>query len=318
MGSRSTASAPSAQSGRENSSWRSTERTIGSVGAKVEQRPYRAATRRSSCAKDVAFAKFDETVEIAMRLGVDPKHADQMVRGTVVLPHGLGKTVARAGVRLAARRSSEARGGRRRPRRRRGAGQEDRGRLARLRRGGRDPGHDAGRRPPGQGARPPRPDAEPEGRHRDARRRARRSQEIKAGKVEFRVDKTGIIHAPVGKLSFGAEQLEENAEALIGAVLKAKPAAAKGKYVKSAEPLLDHGPGHPARRGDAARGGLTAAGGDDHGPRPRKQRAAARRVRARACQGPHAFLLGYQGITVPQVTELREPGARERRPATWW
>ena len=66
--------------------------------------------------------------------------------------------------------------------------------------------------------------------------------------MEFRVDKTGIIHAPVGKLSFGADQLEDNAEALIGAVLKAKPSAAKGKYVKAVEPLLDDGPRHQGGR----------------------------------------------------------------------
>ena len=105
-----------------------------------------------------------------MRLGVDPKHADQMVRGTVVLPHGLGKT-ARVLVFAGRREDPRGRRGGRRPRRRRGARQEDRRRLAGLRRGGGDPGHDAGRRPPRQGPRSPRPDAEPEGGHRDAGRR---------------------------------------------------------------------------------------------------------------------------------------------------
>ena len=115
----------------------------------------------------VKFAKFDETVEIAMRLGVDPKHADQMVRGTVVLPHGLGKTQARAGDCRRGQTEGCA-AGRRRLRRRRRAGREDPGRLDRLRRGRRDARHDARGRQAGKGARPARPDAEPEDRHRDA------------------------------------------------------------------------------------------------------------------------------------------------------
>ncbi len=77
---------------------------------------------------------------------------------------------------------------------------------------------------------------------------AKAVQEIKAGKVEFRVDKTGIIHAPVGKLSFGTDKLRDNAEALIGAVMKAKPSAAKGKYVRGVSVSLDDGPRHPGRR----------------------------------------------------------------------
>ncbi len=200
---------------------------------------------------ETAFAKFDETVEIAMRLGVDPKHADQMVRGTVVLPHGLGRTRARPGLR--AGREDQGSGGRRcRFRGRRRHGQEDRRRLARLRGGGRHARHDAGGRSAGQGARAARPDAQSEDRdrHPDV---AKAVQEIKAGKVEFRVDKTGIIHAPFGKRSFGADKLLENVEALVAAVVKAKPAAAKGKYVKYGDHLVDDGPWRPGRRSGAGR-----------------------------------------------------------------
>ena len=197
----------------------------------------------------VKFAKFDETVEMAMRLGVDPKHADQMVRGTVVLPHGLGKSkkvLAIAG----ADKQREATGGRRRSRRRRRDGRQDPGRLDGLRRRRRDARHDARRRQARQGARPARADAEPEDRHRhDGHRQGR--AEIKAGKVEFRVDKTGIVHAPVGKISFPAQSLIDNAHALVDSVVKAKPSAAQGQVPQERDDVVDDGPGdrdrHDAR-----------------------------------------------------------------------
>ncbi|HEX5007866.1 MAG TPA: 50S ribosomal protein L1 [Hyphomonadaceae bacterium] len=207
---------------------------------KVEKRPHSVA-EAVKLAKDNAFAKFDETVEIAMRLGVDPKHADQMVRGTVVLPHGLGKSV-RVAVFASGEKMKEAEDA--------GAetvGGED---LAKKIEGGwldfdavvatPDMMRVVGRLGRVLGPRGLMPNPKTGTVTTDVTKAV---QELKAGKVEFRVDKTGIIHAPLGKVSFGADQLKENAEALIHAVLRAKPAAAKGKYVKSATISSTMGPG---------------------------------------------------------------------------
>ena len=207
---------------------------------KVEQRPYplRDAIK---VAADAAYAKFDETVEIALRLGVDPKHADQMVRGTVVLPHGLGKTsrvlVFASGEKL---REAEAAG----------ADVVGGDELAKEIEGGRldfdavvatpDMMRVVGRLGKVLGPRGLMPNPKAGTVTLDV---ARAVQDIKAGKVEFRVDKTGIIHAPVGKVSFGVDKLGENADALIGAVIKAKPSAAKGKYVRAVSLSSTMGPG---------------------------------------------------------------------------
>ena len=190
----------------------------------------------------IKFAKFDETVEVHLRLGVDPKHADQMVRGTVLMPNGLGKSkkvlVIANGDKQ--REASEA-----------GAdfvGGED---MVNKIQSVSWTGFDAVIATPDMmrsvgklgkilGPRGLMPNPKTGTVTMDVSRAVR---EVKAGKVEFRVDKTGIIHAPVGKLSFASDKLLENAGSLITAVIKARPAVAKGKFVKSATICSTMGPG---------------------------------------------------------------------------
>jgi large subunit ribosomal protein L1 len=207
---------------------------------KVEARPY-PLRDAIDLAREASFAKFDETLEVAMRLGVDPKHADQMVRGTVVLPHGLGKT-ARVLVFASGEKIREAQDA--------GADHVGGEELAKQIEGGwldfdsvvatPDMMRVVGRLGKVLGPRGLMPNPKAGTVTLDV---AKAVQEIKAGKVEFRVDKTGIIHAPVGKISFGTDRLRENAEALIGAVIKAKPSAAKGKYVRGVSLSSTMGPG---------------------------------------------------------------------------
>ncbi len=207
---------------------------------KIEKRPYPLG-EAIELAKGAAFAKFDETVEIAMRLGVDPKHAEQMVRGTVVLPHGTGKSV-RIVVFASGEKIKEAQDA--------GADEVGGEELAKKIEGGwldfdavvstPDLMRVVGRLGRVLGPRGLMPNPKAGSVTFDV---GKAVEDIKAGKVEFRVDKAGIIHAPVGKVSFTAEHLKANAEALIGAVLKAKPAAAKGKYVKTVSLSSTMGPG---------------------------------------------------------------------------
>jgi large subunit ribosomal protein L1 len=212
-----------------------------SAAKQVETRSYQLEEALNLVQK-VKFAKFDETVEVHMRLGVDPKHADQMVRGTVVMPHGLGRSksvlVITSGDKL--KEAEEA-----------GAdfvGGED---MVHKIQTESWTGFDAviatpdmmrsvGRLGKILGPRGLMPNPKTGTVTTEV---AKAIREIKAGKVEFRVDKTGIIHAPVGKTSFAAPKLFENANSLIQAVIKAKPAAAKGKYVKSATVCSTMGPG---------------------------------------------------------------------------
>jgi large subunit ribosomal protein L1 len=191
--------------------------------------------------KKAAYAKFDETVEVALRLGVDPKHADQMVRGTVVLPHGLGKSK-----RVIAIASGE------KVREAREAGADEVGGddLVQKIQGGwiefdavvatPDMMKSVGKLGKVLGPRGLMPNPKTGTVTMDV---ARAVKEVKAGKVEFRVDKTGIIHCPVGKVSFEAQKLAENAHSLIASVIKAKPASAKGRYVRSIVVSSTMGPG---------------------------------------------------------------------------
>ncbi|MCS6817663.1 MAG: 50S ribosomal protein L1 [Blastocatellia bacterium] len=180
--------------------------------------------------KRIAFARFDETVELAIQLNVDPRKADQMVRGTVVLPHGLGKS-KRVAVIASGEKMKEAEEA--------GAdvvGGEDL--VARIKEGWLE--FDALIATPDMmrlvgplgkilGPRGLMPNPKTGTVTFDVKTAVR---EVKAGRIEFRVDKTGVVHAPIGKLSFETSKLVENARALIEAVVGARPASAKGKYIK--------------------------------------------------------------------------------------
>jgi large subunit ribosomal protein L1 len=191
--------------------------------------------------KRIAFAKFDETVELTMVLGVDPRKADQNVRGTVVLPHGLGKSKRVIVI---------ASGDKQREAQQAGAdevGGED---LVEKIKGGYldfdaviatpDMMKSVGTLGKVLGPRGLMPNPKTGTVTMDV---ATAIRETKAGKVEFRVDKTGVIHVPVGKVSFAPEKIAENVKSLVDAVLKAKPATAKGKYVKKVNLATTMGPG---------------------------------------------------------------------------
>ena len=181
--------------------------------------------------KKIAFAKFNETVEISMKLGVDPKHADQMVRGTVVLPNGLGRS-KRVAVIASGEKIKEARDA--------GADEVGGDDIVEKIAGGwmdfdavvatPDMMRSVGKLGKVLGPRGLMPNPKTGTVTFDV---GKAIKEIKAGKVEFRVDKTGIIHAPCGKIQFDEKNLYENAKALIDAVIKAKPASSKGKYIRS-------------------------------------------------------------------------------------
>jgi large subunit ribosomal protein L1 len=189
-----------------------------------------------------AKAKFDETVELAVRLGVDPRHADQQVRGAVVLPHGTGKTV-RVLVFAKGDKAKEAEA----------AGADFVGAEELVDRIQKENwfGFDVvvatpdmmgvvGRLGRVLGPKGLMPNPKSGTVTFDV---ARALAEIKAGKVEYRVDKTAIVHVPLGKRSFGAEKLATNFHALMEALVKAKPAAAKGQYIKSVVVSSTMGPG---------------------------------------------------------------------------
>jgi large subunit ribosomal protein L1 len=211
------------------------------ASAKLVDKPAYTLDAAMPIIKKAAFAKFDETVEVAMRLGVDPKHADQMVRGTVVLPHGLGKSkrvvVLASGdkVREARDAGADEVGGEEIVQKIQGGWMDFEAVIATP-----DMMKSVGKLGKILGPRGLMPNPKTGTVTLDV---ARAVKEVKAGKVEFRVDKTGIIHCPVGKVSFAAEKLAENAQALIQSVLKAKPATAKGRYVRSIVISSTMGPG---------------------------------------------------------------------------
>ena len=213
---------------------------FSAAAAKVDRAREYAIPDAVSLVKGAAFAKFDETVDVAVRLGVDPRHADQVVRGTVVLPHGTGKSVRVLVITQGERvREAEA------------AGADFVGieYVQKIKDGWLecdvivatpDVMGQLGQLGKVLGPRGLMPNPKAGTVTMDV---AKAVREIKAGKIEFRVDKTGNVHAPVGKVSFGADHLAENASAILEAVVRAKPAAAKGTYLKNIVISTTMGPG---------------------------------------------------------------------------
>jgi large subunit ribosomal protein L1 len=206
----------------------------------IEPRRYLMGEALAALQK-IKFAKFDETVELHMRLGVDPRHADQMVRGTVVLPNGLGKSktvcVIASGekMREAEQAGAEFVGGEELVEKIKGGWlafdacvstpdmMKSVGKLGRV-----------------LGPRGLMPNPKTGTVTFDV---GKAVKEVKAGKVEYRVDKTGVIHVPFGKISFEHEKLVENAQALTDSIMKARPATVKGKYVRSVTVATTMSPG---------------------------------------------------------------------------
>ena len=214
------------------------ETASAKVGAKVYD-----LQEASELVKEIAYAQFDETVELVMRLGVDPKRADQMVRGTTVLPHGTGKKV-RIVVFAKGEKEQEAREA--------GAdfvGAED---LLEKIKGGwlefdsaiatPDLMGSVGKLGKVLGPRGLMPNPKTGTVTFEV---GKAIQEIRKGRVEYKVDKAGNVHVPIGKVSFGGQKIRENAQVVFDSIIKAKPASSKGRYLKSATLSSTMGPGIP-------------------------------------------------------------------------
>ncbi len=207
---------------------------------KIEDRKY-ALEEGLEKVKEVAFAKFDETVELTMWLGVDPRKADQLVRGTVVLPHGLGKSkrvlvIAQGDkVREAEEAGADNVGGEEMVQRIRGGFLDFDAVIATP-----DMMRSVGQLGKILGPRGLMPNPKTGTVTFDVRTAV---QETKAGKVEYRVDKTGVIHVGIGKVSFETDKLKDNAQMLLDAVVRAKPSTAKGRYVKKVNLASTMSPG---------------------------------------------------------------------------
>jgi large subunit ribosomal protein L1 len=204
--------------------------------------PLRAYAPREAVekARAAGFAKFDESVDVSLNLGVDPKHADQIVRGTVVLPHGAGKKV-RVLVLAQGEKAKEAEAA--------GADMVGPEYVQKIKDGWTDVDviiatpdmmGQVGQLGRVLGPRGLMPNPKSGTVTMDVTKAVK---EVKAGKIEFRVDKTGNLHAPIGKKSFSAQQLFENLHAFLEAVLRARPSAAKGAYIKTATVSTTMGPG---------------------------------------------------------------------------
>ena len=215
-------------------------RKFRAAAEQVEDRLY-SLTEAIPLLQKVGYAGFDESVEVAVRLGVNPKHADQMVRGTVVLPHGLGRS-KRVLVIAGGEKQKEAEeagadvvGGEEIVERIQGGWLEFDAVVATP-----DMMRVVGKLGKVLGPRGLMPNPKTGTVTFEV---AQAIKEIKAGKVNYRVDKAGVVHAPVGRRSFDAGALVENAEALMTSVIRAKPAAARGKYVRSVTVSSTMGPG---------------------------------------------------------------------------
>ena len=217
-----------------------TGKKFAAAKAKVDEKLY-PLEEAIPLVQSIKFAAFDESVELAMRLGVNPKHADQMVRGTVVLPHGLGRTKSVVVIASSEKQQEAA-----------AAGADTVGGeelVEKIQKGWMD--FDAVVATPDMmrsvgklgrilGPRGLMPNPKTGTVTVDV---SKAVGEIKAGKVEYRVDKAGVVHVPIGKASFATENLVANALALVSSVIKAKPAATKGKYVRGMAVSSTMGPG---------------------------------------------------------------------------
>jgi len=216
-------------------------KNIEKARAQVEARSY-TLDEAIGLLQKIKFAKFDETVDVTLRLGVDPKHADQMVRGTVVLPHGLGKSkkvlVLATGEkqREAEQAGADIVGGEELVEKIMKESWTDYDAVIATP----DMMRSVGRLGKVLGPRGLMPNPKTGTVTLDV---AKAVTEVKAGKVEFRTDKTALVHVPVGKISFTSDKLVDNARTVISSVIKAKPVAAKGKYIKGCFVSSTMGPG---------------------------------------------------------------------------